>query len=53
MNMDIEARLKAASPLERNRAIRDARDAGWTIRRIALTVGISVGLVHKIIKEQP
>lgn len=51
MNMDIEARLKAASPTERHKAIVDAREAGWTIRRIAETVGYSVGEVHKVINK--
>lgn len=52
--MDIEARLKAASPPERDQAIRDAREAGWTVRKIATTVGMSVGGVHKILnKENP
>lgn len=51
--MNIEARLKAASPTERNQAIRDAREAGWTVRKIAAIVGMSVGGVHKILKENP
>lgn len=49
--MDIEARLKAASPTERRQAIIDAREAGWTFRRIADTVGLSLGYVHKIINQ--
>jgi len=49
--MDIEARLKAASRTERNQAIRDAYAAGWTVRQIADIVELSVGGVHKILKE--
>lgn len=49
--MDIEARLKAASPAERHRAILDARQAGWTIRRIADTVKLSIGTIHNIITK--
>lgn len=50
--MDIEARLKAASPAERRKAIVDARQAGWTIRRIAAAVELSIGTVHNIINSR-
>ena len=49
--MDLEARLKAASPTERHKAIVEAHEAGWTIRRIAATVRLSVGTVHNIITK--
>jgi DNA-directed RNA polymerase specialized sigma24 family protein len=49
--MDLDERLRAASPTERNKAIVEAYQAGYTIRRIADLVGLSVGGVHKIIKE--
>jgi DNA-directed RNA polymerase specialized sigma24 family protein len=49
--MDIEARLKAASTAERYRVIVDAREAGWTFRRIADVIGLSVGAVHNIIQK--
>lgn len=49
--MDIEARLKAASPAERYKAIVDAREEGWTFRQIARAVGLTVGAVHYIITK--
>lgn len=48
---EIDARLQAASPAERRRAIIDARNAGYTLRQIAELVGLSVGGVHKIINQ--
>lgn len=49
--MDIEARLKAASPAERYKAIVAAREAGWTFRRIADALGMTAGAVHNIIQK--
>lgn len=49
--MDIAERLKAASREERDKAIIDARSAGWSIRQIVKAVGYSVGHVHRVITE--
>ena len=52
MTPEIEDRLKKASPEKRRRAIHDARDAGATVREIADAIGLSVGGVHRILKEE-
>lgn len=49
---DIDARLKAASRAERDRAIVDAHQAGYTIRAIVALVGYSIGRVHQIINQE-
>lgn len=51
--MDIEARLKAASPAERYKAIVDAREDGWTYQQIADAIGLTRGAIHYIIQKGP
>lgn len=53
MTPETEARLKAASPAERNRAILDAHNEGASNYLIARIVGLSESGVRKIIKENP
>lgn len=37
---------------EKRTAIRSARDRGWTMRRIAAHVGVSLGLVQRVIAKR-
>jgi len=53
MSEDLEQRLRAASITERNRAIRDAHAAGYSLRTIATIVEMSHTGVRKIIQENP
>jgi len=48
---ETRARLIAASPEERNKAIVDARNEGESLREIAKVVGLTHAGVAKILKE--
>lgn len=53
MSPEVEKRLRAGSPTERNKAIVDAHNEGCSLRAIAKVVGLTHAGVRKIIQANP